>query len=220
MCAAYGGSQARRWIGAATLAYTTATAMQDLSHIYDLCHSSWQCQTLNPVAKDPHRYESGLLLLSLQWELPDIPLVLKRWCLPEKQKKQNKTKKTRTEQYSRTSKKKEDDSRPNSRAREHLIETGDTRLWRGPPTRSSNLWPRDIAKSEWLISVRFEKVNILSFSSLLLIASWCLELSKPNMKCQSQKLVQCMGGDWSGGVVAMLNMKPEGKRDHEAVGVI
>jgi len=30
-------------------AYTTATATQDLSHICDLHHSSWQCQIPNPL---------------------------------------------------------------------------------------------------------------------------------------------------------------------------
>ena len=36
------------------LAYTTAIATQDLSHIYDLHNSSQQCQILNPmsVARD------------------------------------------------------------------------------------------------------------------------------------------------------------------------
>ena len=35
--------------------YTTATAMQDSSHICDLHHSSQQCQLLNPLseARDP-----------------------------------------------------------------------------------------------------------------------------------------------------------------------
>ena len=33
-------------------AYTTATAMQDLSHICDLHHSSRQRQILNPVIED------------------------------------------------------------------------------------------------------------------------------------------------------------------------
>ena len=33
------------------LAYTTATAMQDLSHVYNLHHSSQQCQILNPLSK-------------------------------------------------------------------------------------------------------------------------------------------------------------------------
>ena len=31
------------------LAYTAATATQDLSRIYNLCHSSWQCWILNPL---------------------------------------------------------------------------------------------------------------------------------------------------------------------------
>ena len=32
-------------------AYTTATAMQDLSHVCDLHHSSRQCQILNPLSE-------------------------------------------------------------------------------------------------------------------------------------------------------------------------
>ena len=32
-------------------AYTTATVMQDLSHISNLHHSSWQCQILNPLSE-------------------------------------------------------------------------------------------------------------------------------------------------------------------------
>ena len=38
-------------------AYTTATAMQELSRVCDLHHSSWQCQILNPLseARDPTR---------------------------------------------------------------------------------------------------------------------------------------------------------------------
>ena len=31
------------------LAYATAIAMQDLSHVNNLYHSSWQCQILNPL---------------------------------------------------------------------------------------------------------------------------------------------------------------------------
>ena len=36
------------------LAYTTATATAtpgDLSHVYDLCHTSWQCRLLNPLSE-------------------------------------------------------------------------------------------------------------------------------------------------------------------------
>ena len=33
------------------LAYTTATATQDSSHVCDLHHSSWQCQILNPLSE-------------------------------------------------------------------------------------------------------------------------------------------------------------------------
>ena len=32
-------------------AYATATATQDLSHICDLHHNSWQCWILNPLNK-------------------------------------------------------------------------------------------------------------------------------------------------------------------------
>ena len=32
--------------------YTTATAMQDLSHVCDLHYSSQQCQILNPLSKE------------------------------------------------------------------------------------------------------------------------------------------------------------------------
>ena len=32
-------------------AYVTATAMRDLSHIWDLHHSSWQCRNFNPLIK-------------------------------------------------------------------------------------------------------------------------------------------------------------------------
>ena len=32
-------------------AYTTTTAMQDLSHVYNLHHSSWQCWILNPLSE-------------------------------------------------------------------------------------------------------------------------------------------------------------------------
>ena len=32
-------------------AWTTATATQDLSHVFDLHHSSWQRQILNPLSE-------------------------------------------------------------------------------------------------------------------------------------------------------------------------
>ena len=32
-------------------AYTTATAMPDLSHVFDLPHSSQHCQILNPLSE-------------------------------------------------------------------------------------------------------------------------------------------------------------------------
>ena len=68
-------------------AYTRATATPDLSHIFDLHHSLWQCQILTPVSKvrdqtsiepdtsrvlhplrhngdSPHGFKCGLLLFS------------------------------------------------------------------------------------------------------------------------------------------------------------
>ena len=45
---AYGGSQAR---GRIVPAYAMATAMPDPSHVYDLHHSSRQCQILNPLSE-------------------------------------------------------------------------------------------------------------------------------------------------------------------------
>ena len=55
------GTQARGQIGAAAAGLhhcqsnATARAMPDLSHIYDLYHSSWQRQILNPLSKARHR---------------------------------------------------------------------------------------------------------------------------------------------------------------------
>ena len=42
------------------LAYTTVTAMPELSHICDLYHSSWQFQILNPLSED--RNQSHILM--------------------------------------------------------------------------------------------------------------------------------------------------------------
>ena len=54
----YGSSQARGPMGAAaaSLHHSNAIAMHtiampDLSHVCDLCHSSWQCWILNPLSK-------------------------------------------------------------------------------------------------------------------------------------------------------------------------
>ena len=49
--AAYVGSQARGLIGVTALAYTTVSAMPDLSHIFELYHSSRQHRILNPLSK-------------------------------------------------------------------------------------------------------------------------------------------------------------------------
>ena len=46
--------------------YATATTMGDLSHFYDLCHTSQQCQVPNPlsVARDQTR-----ILMDTGWVL-------------------------------------------------------------------------------------------------------------------------------------------------------
>ena len=55
-------------------AYSTATAMSDLSHIYDLHRSSWQCQILNPLSEAAIEPASSWILVRFisaepQWEL-------------------------------------------------------------------------------------------------------------------------------------------------------
>ena len=45
-------------------AYATATAMLDPSHIYNLHHSSWQHQILNPLNKA--RYQTHILMNTSQ----------------------------------------------------------------------------------------------------------------------------------------------------------
>ena len=58
--------------------YTTATAMSDPSHVFNLHISSWQHQILNPLreARDrtrlPHRYSSDIYPTEQQWELPGV----------------------------------------------------------------------------------------------------------------------------------------------------
>ena len=45
------------------LAYTTATATQDLSHIFDLHHSSQQCRILNPLSEARDGTSSSRMLV-------------------------------------------------------------------------------------------------------------------------------------------------------------
>ena len=57
-------------------AYTTATAMPDLSHICDLHYSSWQCWILNSLKEARDRTHvlmdtSQILFRCTKWELPD-----------------------------------------------------------------------------------------------------------------------------------------------------
>ena len=48
---AYGGSQARGRIGVTAASLYPATATPDPSHVFDLQHSSWQHQIINPLSK-------------------------------------------------------------------------------------------------------------------------------------------------------------------------
>ena len=48
------------------LAYTTATAMQDLSYICDLCHGLQQCRILNPLSK---ARDETRILMDTSWTL-------------------------------------------------------------------------------------------------------------------------------------------------------
>ena len=48
---AYGSSWVRGQFGAAAEAYATAMATPDLSHIWDLHHSLWQCWICNLMNK-------------------------------------------------------------------------------------------------------------------------------------------------------------------------
>ena len=52
-------------------AYTTATATQNLSHAWDLHHSSQQCWNLNPLSEATSLWILVRLISAvLQWELP------------------------------------------------------------------------------------------------------------------------------------------------------
>ena len=50
-------------------AYTTAIAVQDLSHVCNLYHSSWQCQILNPLSKARDRTNVLILVRFVTAEL-------------------------------------------------------------------------------------------------------------------------------------------------------
>ena len=49
------------------MAYTTATAIQDPSHIWDLCRSLWQCQILNSLSEA--RHQTCILTYTICWVL-------------------------------------------------------------------------------------------------------------------------------------------------------
>ena len=79
---AYGNSQANGWEFELQLpAYTTATATQDPSHVFNLPHSSWQCQILNLLSKGRDGTcvlmdTSRLITAEPQQELPEACVFL------------------------------------------------------------------------------------------------------------------------------------------------
>ena len=66
---AYRSSQARVQVGAATEAYTTATATPDLSCICDLCCGLWQLQIINPLIE---ARDWTCILLDTSWVLNQL----------------------------------------------------------------------------------------------------------------------------------------------------
>ena len=74
---AHGGSQARGQRVKSELqllAYTAATALQDLSRVCDLHHSSWQHQILNPMSEARDRTCSITFLVEFVSALPQREL--------------------------------------------------------------------------------------------------------------------------------------------------
>ena len=60
------------------MAYATATAMPDLSHIFDLCHSSRQCRILNPRGRPGTEPASSWILVRFvtHWASTGTPYYL------------------------------------------------------------------------------------------------------------------------------------------------
>lgn len=84
---AYGSSQPRRRIRAVTLAYTTATEMQDPSHACDLHHRSWQrwilTQGVRPGIEAPSsRMLAGFVSAAPSRELLHPPLCFENNKIP------------------------------------------------------------------------------------------------------------------------------------------
>ena len=63
------------WLELQLPAYTIATAMPDLSHVFNLHHSSWQCWTLNPLRKagDQTRILMDTSWIRFCWATTGIP---------------------------------------------------------------------------------------------------------------------------------------------------
>ena len=77
---ACGGSQARGLIEELLLpAYATATAMQDPSCIYNLHHSSRQCQILNPLSKARDRIHNLMIPSRIHFccAMMETPIIIK-----------------------------------------------------------------------------------------------------------------------------------------------
>ena len=69
-------------------AYTTATAMQDLSHVCDLHHSSQQPQILNPLSEVRNRTHimdtSRIHSRCTTTATPPVTFQMEAWAAPEK----------------------------------------------------------------------------------------------------------------------------------------
>ena len=59
-------------------AYTTATATQDLSHICDVHHSSWQCRILNPLSEDRDRTHNFMVPSQIHFHCATMGIPLKK----------------------------------------------------------------------------------------------------------------------------------------------
>ena len=61
---AYGGSQARGWVGAVAAGLCHSQATWDPSHNCNLYHNSWQCHIVNPLSEARDRTH---LLMDTSW---------------------------------------------------------------------------------------------------------------------------------------------------------
>ena len=61
-------------LGLQLLAYTTATATQDMSRVCHLHHSSWECQNLNPLSEARDRTRNLMVIVGFVSTVPQLKL--------------------------------------------------------------------------------------------------------------------------------------------------